>query len=493
MKAFLRSVLPAACAALVTSAPIAAAQVDQPAQPPAPATAAPAAPAAAPSAKAETDLDLGAALRSGGEQLDAQTASSRAVAASVDIARARATTEQARQAASQAFVAVYPRLDLEASYTRLSEHEPADIAQGTVMTPGAATSTFDIEGIEAISDIYVLQARLTVPLSELFLEVLPRYEAAERLTAVQALREVAERQSVALRAKQAYYEYARARASKLIAEAALAQNQAQLRDVQALVRGGALARVEEMRADAQVAASRVALARAEGNVAVAQTALRVLLGVPGDGDFAINEDLTQPLPAPTSTKAQLLEAALANRSELKATRAMLEVHQSTLDAENGAKLPKLNLTGLAELSNPNQRVDPFTSELNGSWQVGAVLSWSPNDFFVADKRANRVAADRAVTETDIRLLELALRGEVDQAYEDLVASQEAQVQAQSGITAAEETYRVRREQFRAGSVVATEVIQAETELRRARLELVSAAIDARIAAARLDRAVETKR
>jgi outer membrane protein TolC len=52
---------------------------------------------------------------------------------------------------------------------------------------------------------------------------------------------------------------------------------------------------------------------------------------------------------------------------------------------------------------------------------------------------------------------------------------------------------VRREQFRAGSVVATEVIQAETELRRARLELISAAIDTRIASARLDRAVETKR
>jgi outer membrane protein TolC len=266
-----------------------------------------------------------------------------------------------------------------------------------------------------------------------------------------------------------------------------------LKDVQALVRGGALARVEEMRADAQVAAARVALARAQGNVAVAQTALRVLLNVEGDGEFAITEDLTQSLPEVGRTKRQLLDTALANRSELKAMRAMREVHDSTLDAENGAKLPKLNLTGLAELSNPNQRVDPFTREFKPSWQVGAVLSWSPNDFFVADKRANRVAADRSVTETDIRLLELALRGEVDQAYEDFVASREAQTQALSGIAAAEETYRVRREQFRAGSVVATEVIQAETELRKARLELVSAAIDARIASARIDRAIEAKR
>lgn len=489
MKALMRSVLPAACAALVTASPIAtSAQVDQPAV--APAAPAPA-PAAAPAA-AETEFDLGAALRSGGEQLDAQGASARAVAASVDIARARATTEQARQAASQAFVAVYPRLDLEASYTRLSVNEPPPVGESMSTLPNGDVVISRFSGIKVIPDNYVLQARLTVPVSELFLEGLPRYEAANRLTEVQTLREISERESVALRAKQAYYEYARARASKLIAEAALAQTEAQLRDVQALVRGGALARVEQMRADAQVAAARVALARTTGNVAVAQTALRVVLNVEGDGEFAINEDLTQPLPALHSTKAELRKAALANRSELKAMRAMYEVHERTLDAENGAKLPKLNLTGLAELSNPNQRVEPFTREFNGSWQVGAVLSWSPNDFFVADKRAERARADRAVTETDVRLLELALRGEVDQAYEDFVASQEATTQALSGIAAAEETYRVRREQFRAGSVVATEVIQAETELRRARLELVSAAIDARIAAARIARAIEAK-
>jgi outer membrane protein TolC len=493
MKALMRSVLPAACAALVTASPIAtSAQVDQPtAAPVAPAPASAPAPVAAPAA-AETEFDLGAALRSGGEQLDADGASARAVAASVDIAKARATTEQARQAASQAFVAVYPRLDLEASYTRLSVNAPPQVGESESELPSGEIVVTRFSGIQVIPDNYVLQARLTVPVSELFLEGLPRYEAANRLTEVQALREISERESVALRAKQAYYEYARARAAKLIAEAALAQNEAQLRDVQALVRGGALARVEQMRADAQVAASRVALARTQGNVAVAQTALRVILNVEGDGEFAIDEDLTQPLPALQSTKADLRKAALANRSELKAMRAMYEVHDRTLDAENGAKLPKLNLTGLAEFSNPNQRVEPFTREFNGSWQVGAVLSWSPNDFFVADKRANRARADRAVTETDVRLLELALRGEVDQAYEDFVASQEATTQALSGIAAAEETYRVRREQFRAGSVVATEVIQAETELRRARLELVSAAIDARIAAARIARAIEAK-
>lgn len=493
MKASPRSELLAlACIASWTVAPtLAVAQAaapSAPAQQPgaSPPVDSPAAQPGAPSAEGgETAFDLTAELREGASELSAAAAAARAIAVSVDVARAQATTEQARQAAAQALVAVYPRLDLEANYTRLSLHDPPEIAQ---VSDGM--STVRISGIQQITDIYSLQARLTVPLSDLFLQYLPRYEAADRLASVQQLRELAERRTVALRAQEAYYEYARARAAKLIAEAALAQTEAQRRDVQALVRGGALARVEEMRAQAQVAAARVALARAEGNVAVAQTALRVLLQEEGEAEFSIAEDLVQPLPELTQTKQELLASALASRSELKALRAMRGVHERTLDAEHAAKLPKLALSGLAELTNPNQRVAPFTREFNGSWQVGAALSWSPNDFFVADKRASRAQADREVSEADLRLFELALRGEVAQAYEDFIAAREAQAQAQAGITAAEEAYRVRREQFRAGSVVATEVVQAETELRRARLELVSAAIDARIARARIARAVE---
>jgi outer membrane protein TolC len=496
MKALMRSVLPAACAALVTASPITtSAQVDQATAAPT-APAAPAAPAAAPAA-AETSFDLGAALREGGMPLSPDDAARKAVASSPDAERARAATEQARASASQAFVAVYPRLDLEASYTRLSDHAPRGMGEinGTITPPGGgepADLMAEVTMGDSIDDVMALTARLTYPVSDLFFSVLPRYQAANKLAELQKVREIAHNQTVALQAKQAYYEYARARAVLLIAQAALGQNEAQRRDVEALVRGGALARVEQMRADAAVAAARVAVARAEGSVAVTLTALRSLMHEQGDAAFAVTEDLTQALPPLTETKGRLLEAARANRSELKALRGMASVHEKSITAEQGGKLPQLVLQGQYDFANPNTRVAPLDKKFISSWQVGAALRWSPNDFATADARVDRARAERVSTEGDLRVLEDALVTEVSQAYEDYVAAQEATTQAQSGIAAAEETYRVRREQFRAGSVVATEVIQAETELRRARLELVSAAIDARIAAARIARAIEAK-
>ena len=494
MKASLRSeLLSAACAALVTTAPLTASAQAALAQQPAPAGQPAPVSAPVPPATEPQEFDLGAALREGGAALSPDDAARQAIASAPNADRARAATEQARASAAQAFVAVYPRLDIEASYTRLSDHEPRSFGEinGTLMRDG---TTFDlmstVSSQNAIDDVMVLEARLTYPVSDLFFSVLPHYEAATKLADLQKVRETAENQTVGLQARQAYYEHARARAAQLIAQAALVQTQAQLRDVEALVRGGALARVEQMRAQAQVAAARVAVARADGGVAVSLTSLRSLMHAPGEGSYAVTEDLTQPLPQLTRSKGELLKTALANRSELKALRGMASVHEKSISAEQGGKLPKLALQGVYDFANPNQRVAPLEEKFISSWQVGATLGWSPNDFAVADKRVDRARADRLSTEGDLRALEDALVTEVSQAYEDYVASRQAMESALSGITAAEEAYRVRREQFRAGSVVATEVIQAETELRKARLELISASIDARISAARIDRAVE---
>jgi outer membrane protein TolC len=93
---------------------------------------------------------------------------------------------------------------------------------------------------------------------------------------------------------------------------------------------------------------------------------------------------------------------------------------------------------------------------------------------------------------DLQQLEDGLRIEVSQAYEAYKAARDAMEASKAGIAAAEESFRVRREQFRAGAAVATDVIDAENEVQIARLNLVNAAIDGRIAKARLDRAVEAK-
>jgi outer membrane protein TolC len=208
------------------------------------------------------------------------------------------------------------------------------------------------------------------------------------------------------------------------------------------------------------------------------------------GDLAVAEDLTQPLPPLREDEAALLEMALANRSEIQALRIMADVHETLKDATLAEKLPRLSVGASYELGNPNARASPFDQEWTGTWSALASVTWSPNDFFTGDARSDSASADLARTRADMAALEDALRGEVAGALERYRAAATAMEAALVGVRAAEESYRVRREQFRAGAAVATDVVDADEKLQRARLQLINAAIDARIARARLDRAVE---
>jgi outer membrane protein TolC len=53
--------------------------------------------------------------------------------------------------------------------------------------------------------------------------------------------------------------------------------------------------------------------------------------------------------------------------------------------------------------------------------------------------------------------------------------------SREGLAAAEENYRVRRELYRAGKATIVEVTDAETDLTRARLDVVNSHVDVRIA------------
>jgi outer membrane protein len=479
-----------ATAPAAPAAPPAGAQPAAPATAPPPAATAaagvsltPADPGAAPGASnvPPEGFDLPSALR-GGSPLTSDQAAKRAAETAPSVAKAEAAARRAALAAEQANVTVYPRLELEARYTLLSKVPIPPFAEGL---------PDDLKkGFRSQQHTGLLQARLTYPVSALFFSIIPRYKAAQKSAEAQKLQSRVQAHTVALQAREAYYNYARARAALMVAKSAQAQAEARQRDVDALVNAGSLAKVELMRADAQVAATKVTVSRTQGSVATARSALFTLAHLEGNEDVTISEDLESELPALTENTDALLAKALANRSELRQLRITLEALEHNVDAAQGAELPQLAIGASADYDNPNQRYFGEAFEWNSSWAAFASLSWSPNDWQSNGKVADQARADLAQTLADLESLEDALRIEVTQAYEDYNAARAALESSRAGIAAAEESYRVRREQFRAGAAVALDVIDTENDLRRARLDLVNAIIDMRIAKARLDRAVE---
>ena len=454
-------------------------------------------------------FDLASLITPGG--MTSEDVAERAIETSPSLARAHAAVAIAEATADRAFNAVLPRIDLSGRYTRLSDVDQGGF--GAPLSDAEIQATRDLIGqvddpearillngffdqnlafsnfeFPLLLNQYVFRATLSYPISDLFLRAVPARNATLEFAEAERIRVESELAEVAVQAKEAYYQLGRARGGLAVANAALAEAESQREQVRALVAAGSSARVDLMRADAQVASAEVGVAQAENSTRIAETALRTFLHMP-EGELTIGENLTEPLPPTTENLEARISTAMEQRAEVKALERMIQGNRELVSANEGGRWPSLSVQAGLDVANPNPRIFPQTEQFRSSWDINAVLSWSPNDYLDANEDVLEAEARLAQVEADRVALEDAVRLEVTNAHQAYRSATSAVSSATAGIEAAAEVYRVRRTQLAAGAGTANDVIDAESDLTRARLQLLDALIDQRIARARLERAI----
>ncbi len=339
---------------------------------------------------------------------------------------------------------------------------------------------------------YSVGATLRVPVSDMFLRTLPSYKAAGSIADARAIEIETRTASVDLQAREAFYTYARALATQLVAEQALKQAAAQATQAKLFVDAGTAPPVDFMTATARVESMRSALARSRGVVAVTRNTLATLTGVETDEVAPIRERVTVLPEPPAGTIDELLKRAFDQRPELRALRKMVGANDHLKTAERNAALPTLTVDGNTLHGQPNARYIPVNkNSFKNSWEIGATLSWSPNNAVVGYQRTQRASAELQRARADLASFEDGVRIEVVQAYEDYRAADAAAHASEAQQKAAEETYRVRLATYRVGAGVQIDLLAADLALTQARLDYVNAVLDARTSLARLRRAVGT--
>src|SRR6185295_15442280 len=144
---------------------------------------------------------------------------------------------------------------------------------------------------------------------------------------------------------------------------------------------------------------------------------------------------------------------------------------------------------VADYADPNQRVFPQQDEFKLTWAVGAQLTWTLNEALISRTSSRRIAAEASQLRADRENLERGTRVEVLAAQQSVTIAQHALATSQKGLTAAEESYRVRKELLNADRATALELVDAETELTRSRVAALNARVDLRVARAQLDHAL----
>ena len=451
--------------------------------------------------------------------LTADAVARRAIATSLAVRAARSNIDAAAASRNEAAVSMIPQLTLSARYTRLSPITPPVISFAglsstppfcvdsngalsvgapsgtTVLCPGTShplpsSNSGASSGISfpVILDNIAINATVTVPLTDIPFRLARVYEGAGLLEQARRLDEQSARAQAGADARVAFFEYHRAEGQLLAAQQGLESAQHHRQDLQRFVEAGTMARVDLLRVDALTAESERLVIAAQAALSLAETQLRQRMHATPTEALTLGESIEGPAPEYGPVQA-LVDRALAARPELQSLSRQAGALRENLGATRASMWPSVFGQFSLDVQNPNSRFFPASQDFNTTWSATIQAQWSPTATLTANAQVNRLAAQRLALLAQLDQLREGTEIEVRSVYTAVQTAGAAVDAARRQVTSAEESYRVRRERFLAGSAVSSDLTDAELDLLRARLALVNAHVDLRESQARMRRAL----
>lgn len=294
--------------------------------------------------------------------------------------------------------------------------------------------------------------------------------------------EVAQRYSIALNVKQAFFNALAARESEAAAEAQLQEAQQQLKASVAKVKARVATKSDSLRSVIAVANARLALVTARNNLQTANASLTRLVATP----YVVTPEQgdTLELGALAVDSTELAQLATSGPAVDQAEAAANAAHAASRAART-PYLPSLSLS-----YSRNGSGDDLQYGLGAPFRYST--SWNFSLSFPLFDRLNReesvVRADVAETNARAALRDarLAARQQLVQYLGALQSAQERiSIQGQS-VAAAEEDLRVQQQRYDVGASTLLDVLTSQTALNQARAALIQARLDYRVAKAQIE-------
>jgi outer membrane protein TolC len=410
-------------------------------------------------------------------RLTLDDAIARGMANSHRLAELQARKEGAQAAEVGAGAASMPSISFLGGYTRTNHVDEFRIVQ-----LGQVVNIYP-----DVPDNYRTRVDLNWPIySAGRTDALERSAEAERKATEEDI--VAARSDLRLEVTRAFWALVSAVESEHVLARALDTIGAHVRDLRSRFDQGLIAPNEVLIAEAQQSRQRVLAIEASNLRGVSEADLRRLIGID-------TPDRIEPLavlesaPLPVSGIEGLVGEARAQRAERRALEERLTASRAREEAVAAEARPQVGVTAGYDYMRPNPHIFPRAAEWQDSWDASVNVSWLLWDGGRRRaQQAEAVAASRAVV-ARVAEFDRQVSFEVQQRRLELDSSRAAIDAAADGVRSAVEAQRVVTERFRAGVVTSTDVLDAEQAVLAAELDLTRSRVNARMAEARLARAV----
>lgn len=291
-------------------------------------------------------------------------------------------------------------------------------------------------------------------------------------------------QDLKLAVVQAYVDVLRARRTLAVADSRVASLDSYVGEVRSLFEREVAPRNDLLAAQVALASANHDRIRAHNAAVAAQAAYNRRLGRPLSNEAALDPALPAlPVAFEAAPLEQLIERALDARVELDALEAQANAAGHQARGERARVLPQLALTGgYTYLENQAFDREEFASAFIG-------LEWPLFDGGVA--RSRSAALRRTQRALEERRSEAAsqLALEVRRVWLDAAETRSRVAATQEAVAQSEENLRITRQQYQAGLVTSTRVLEAESLRAASRGNHDNAVLDAQLASYRLARAV----
>ncbi len=289
-----------------------------------------------------------------------------------------------------------------------------------------------------------------------------------------------------LEAARAFWALVTATQTAAVVQRALDALDGHLGDLRSRLEQGLLPPNDVLTAEAQRAHQQLLAIEARNLRLVAKADLRRAIGEDNGRDVEAAGSLE---PAALPPAAGSMDQARSQRPERRALASRIDGAREREVAAAAAAKPQVAIAGGYDYARPNPRIFPRVDEWHDSWDASINVSWSLWDGGRRKaEQAEAAANTRALTARSADF-DRQLAFEVEQRRLDLDSAVAAIAAAGEGVRAALEARRVVGERFTAGVATSTDVLDAQTSLLQAELNRTRAIAGARLALARLDRAM----
>ena len=409
----------------------------------------------------------------------------RALATSHRLAEAVARGDAAGAVASERHAALLPQLAGQAGYARTNHVDEFGILlpnnQLTVIYPDVPNNYRT--RLDAQWPIYTAG----------------RLDALERAARVEAAASAddlaAARADLRLETTRAYWALVTSIEALRVVEQSIARVDAHLRDVRNRLNVGQVLPSDVLNVEVQESRQRMLAIRAASDRDIAEADLVRLIGAAPGTRIQPASRLEPPAlrtDAPAGG-AGALSAALAQARQQRRERAGLvkraEAAGERSTAAAAGMKPTVAVDAGVDYANPNPRIFPREDAWRASWDASISVNWSLfNGGRTRAEMAETAALRRAAAE---RLAEFdaTLAMEVRQRLSEVEASVAAVAAGADAVRAAVEASRIIDGRFAAGAATSTDRLDAQVALLQADLDRTLAIANARLAEARLARAL----